>query len=495
MQRIREGAIQGSRPQLPFFRDAPGNLFRVHYALVGADAVDTADADGNGTPDYVDECLTALARSWRLEIDTLGYRVPPSDDTTGGSSAIDVYLRNLGPEGFYGITNLDRLLSLTPAERYTTWVEIDNNFSQTDSTWSGKQSYSTYGADALRVTCAHELHHVIQNGSYGFNGQNRMFYELSSTWMEMRAYPEVRDWAVWTSYLLTKPEIWPLSKNNSLNGYCWGWFGNVLTSVSQTDIIKATWDVVATGKDPFVALTMACNKAGTPLPEIFCSAVSTLYYTGKRGIGSQTYLPSAELLPEIRYFTDINIDPPGEILSANLRAYEIRAFRTNIPSNNSEPISLTQVVTWADSDILLWRPDTTLTVTLQFTPTPSATDDRIVGSSWGIHTMPEQKLCKFRDGIQLLTTEAPYPQPFIASEHALLYVPVPGGNAGDEVLLQLCDASLQPVSPVATSSIDIHDDRLVARMPIENFSNPGLYFVIASAEGKQPLIYKIFLKK
>lgn len=495
VQAIKQGMILGARPQLPYFRDTPDNRFRVHYALNEADGVDSTDTNGNGTPDYVDACLAALTRSWLLEIDTLGYAAPPSDDTTGGSPAIDVYLRNLGRDGYYGITNLDRLLSLTPAERYTTWVEIDNDFSETDSTWSGKQSYSTFGVEALRVTCAHELHHVIQNGSYGFNGQHRMFYELTSTWMEMRAYPEVRDWAVWTAYLLTKPELWPFSKTNALTGYCWGWFGNVLTTATTTDLIKSTWEIVATGKDPFVALNAACNKVGTSFSSMFCTSLSTLYHTGKRGNNSNPLLPHADLLPEIRYFTDINIEPPGELLSANVRAYEVRAFRTNIPSNSTEPISLTQIVAWADADILLTRPDTTLTFTLRFTPSPQADDERIVGSTWGVSTTPQQELCTFRDGIQLLSTEAPYPQPYTLSQHATLYVPVPGSVAGDAVTLQLCDASLRPFTASIATTIDIHEDRLVARLPIDTSIHPGIVFVIASIEGKQALIHKVFIKR
>ena len=485
--------ILGTRPPLPEFAQSGDGRFRVHYASKGKDAVDTTDINSNGIPDYVDECLTALDRSWKLEIDTLGYAEPPTDDTAGGSSAIDVYLRDLGREGYYGITNLDRLLALTPSERYTTWMEIDNNFSPTDSTWSGKQSYSTFVVDALRVTCAHELHHVIQNGSYGFSVQHRMIYELSSTWMEMRAYPEVRDWAVWASYLLTRPELWPFSKSNALNGYCWGWFGNVLTN-NQRDLMKATWNVVGQGSDPFAALITACSLAGTSLNELFCASLSSLYHTGKRG-DRNPYLPEAHLLPEIKFASDINVDGIGETISASVRPFEIRASRANVPSRAGEPVSMGLVTAWSTPASILLRPDSVVTVSIGYTPNPVANDEAIPGSSWGIRYTPVESLCRYSSGIQLLSTLAPYPQPYELSAHSLLYVPVSGASAGAEVRLQLCDLGLRPLTTELVTTVDIHDDRLVAKLPLTDQLTPGVYLITVGQNSVETIIHKIVVKR
>lgn len=485
--------VLGSRPQLPEFAESPDGRFRVHFTLKGPDAVDSADSNSNGIPDYVDECLIAMQRSWRLEVDTLGYVAPPTDDTSGGSSAIDVYLRDLGREGYYGVTNLDRLLALTPSERYLTWMEVDNNFSPTDSTWSGKQSYATFGIDALRVTCAHELHHVIQNGSYGYSIQHRMIYELSSTWMEMRAYPEVRDWAVWTTYLLTRPELWPFSKTNALNGYCWGWFGNVLVGQS-TDLLKSTWNSVAKGADPFVALHSACTNSGISFHELFCSSIGSLYKTGRRGV-SNAYIPQAERLPEIKFFSDISVQSIPETVTGSIRPFEVRAIRTNVPSRSGEPVSLGQVFSWTSEANILYRQDSMLTYSILYTPTPLANDDIIAGTVWGVRYTPNSALCTYNSGTQLLATEAPYPQPYKLSSHAVLNVPVPGSGAGSKVTITICDLSLRPLTTATESRIDIHDNRLVAQYQLQVSLYPGIYIVVVEQDEKQPQLHKVTVER
>jgi hypothetical protein len=494
--RVRIGnevRILGTRPVMPKYAESVDGRFRVHYTLKGSDAVDSADINSDGIPDYVHECLAALDRSWRLEVDTLNYTAPPTDDTTGGSSAIDVYLRDLGRDGYYGVTNLDRLLALTPSERYTTWMEIDNNFSPTDSTWSGKQSYATFGVDALRVTCAHELHHVIQNGSYGYSIQHRMIYELTSTWMEMRAYPEVRDWAVWTSFLLTRPELWPFSKTNPLNGYCWGWFGNVLTA-QPSDLLRSTWNIVAKGTDPFVALSTACAEAGTSLPDVFCSSMGSLYQTGKRAVGN-LYLPQAELLPEIKFFSDITVQSVAERVTGNIRPFEVRAIRANVPSLATEPISLGQIVSWTSDVGILYRQDSALEYTMLYTPNPSADDFLIPGSAWGVRPTPARSLCIYSNGTQLLSTQTPYPQPYKLSAHTIINVPVPEVGAGSNVSLQLCDLALRPLGQPFESRIDVHDNRLVAQYPIEAGILPGVYLLVVKHSDNNPLIHKIVVER
>ena len=228
--KIAEG-VQQLRPSLPSFVDAPSGRFRVHYTTEGTDAVPASDINMDGVPDYVEECVSALELAWRVEVDTLGYLPPPADGGKGGNDAIDVYLRDLskaGPGGssYYGLTSLDTRLQAAPAETYTTWIDVDNDFAESDRDARGNASFATFGIDALRVTCAHEFHHVIQCGRYGIAGSNRSLYELTSTWMEIRTWPDVRDWAAYTSRLLLTPEQWPLSDESANTGYVWGWFGN-----------------------------------------------------------------------------------------------------------------------------------------------------------------------------------------------------------------------------------------------------------------------------
>src|SRR6185503_18073808 len=70
---------------------SPGGRFRIHFTRAGTHAVPLADADTNGTPDYVAlQYDMVLAR-----YTTLGFRAPRSDMAiadNGGDDLFDVYL-------------------------------------------------------------------------------------------------------------------------------------------------------------------------------------------------------------------------------------------------------------------------------------------------------------------------------------------------------------------------------------------------------------------
>lgn len=150
--------------------------FKIHYNTVGIDAVDPTDADGNGTPDYVDEAARAFEDAWDLQIDQMGYLPPPSD----GDGAYDIYIKNLARQGAYGYTYpIAYPETITPS-----YMEIDNNF--TDAI------YRTRGLDGLRVTAAHEFFHAVQFAYYADYGA-AWWQELTATWMEDVAYPAVDD--------------------------------------------------------------------------------------------------------------------------------------------------------------------------------------------------------------------------------------------------------------------------------------------------------------
>ena len=66
-----------ARPSLAHEVVTPSGRFRVHYDTEGPDAVDPADADGNGLPDYVDLVATLADSAWHVQVEDLGYREPP----------------------------------------------------------------------------------------------------------------------------------------------------------------------------------------------------------------------------------------------------------------------------------------------------------------------------------------------------------------------------------------------------------------------------------
>jgi hypothetical protein len=136
-----------------------------------------------------------------------------------------------------------------------------------------------------------------------------------------------------------------------------------------------------------------------------------------------------------------------------------------------------------------------LTFSIAYTPNPVANDEAIPGSSWGIRFTPSESVCRYSSGIQLLVTPAPYPQPYELSAHSLLYVPVSGASAGAEVRLQLCDLGLRPLTPELVTSVDIHDDRLVAKFPLASQLTPGVYLITVGQDSVETIIHKVVIKR
>lgn len=493
--KIAEG-VQQLRPTLPLFYDSPTGRFRVHYTTNGPDAVPADDAAMDGIPDYVEECIEALELAWRLEVDTLGYLAPPGDRGAGGSDALDVYLRNLskaGPGGssYYGLTSLDVKVASTPTEKFTSWIELDNDFSESDRDARGNVSFATFGIDALRVTCAHEFHHTIQSGRYGVARMNRSLYELTSTWMEIRAWPAIRDWAAYTARLLETPEAWPLSGESANTGYIWGWFGNALSS-AHPNILRTMWELIATDMPTTTALVEACKTHSTTLGTIFCSSLQWLYRTGSRGAGNPL-LPAAELLPEIRFFSDRPVEAPTTTEIGRLIGFEVRAVRLFVPSSSSRPpVSVGVMVCDADEAEYAKQgsgPDGRYRIEL--TNAPSGSDMRIDGTQWGLRV--ESAYCSHVEGAQTVSLSGPYPQPLSLQQTRRVYIPMTNEPIGTRItlsLLTLGGGALQSYS----ATVVLDDDRIVAPFDLEGDLPPGTYLV-RSESSYSTMLHKVILQR
>lgn len=493
IKRLKSGQLLATRPTLPYSVDAMKGAFRIHYDTTGPNAVDPSDADRNGLPDYIDQVAAAFEHAWRVEIDTLGYIAPPTDGTDGGSPALDVYVRNLGPTGYYGITSPDRMIRQSPTELWTTFLEIDNDYSASDSTSNGRPSYTTTGLDALRITCAHEFHHAVQNGSYASRAEQRMLYELTSTWMEMRCWPDVRDWVYYASALLNRPATWPMSRSSAQTGYVWGWFGNVLSTLPG-NVLRSTWDIIGKGTLPFAALVDACAKSGTPINDAFCIAVEAMYRTGSRG-GSNTIMPGATELPEIAVSTPIDVVGTGSTLTGSMAPFEVRAFRFNLTNPSGVRASADAIVSLVDGKILAVDSlrDRYLSYELSLSSAPSSSDVPISSTGWGIRTRPDAH-CLLVEGIALLENGIIFPQPLDLSSTQTLYVPVSGAQIGDSVGISILDLSMRPVQQVQQATISIVERRIVASVMIDADIPPGPYLLFVDDRRNQPTMHKIYIR-
>jgi hypothetical protein len=179
--------------------------FVIHYATAGVDTPYQASVDlnGNGVPDFVDSTAIIFEHVWTIEIDSLLYPQPPTDDTAGGNAKYDIYVHNLGSR-VYGMTYPETRIG--NSARYISYIEVDNDF-------RGIGGYETRPLEAMKVTAAHEFFHAIHFGldSYEYDGvgpeAKPWWYEATSTWMEDVVYTDVNDYLNYLPYFFNYPWI------------------------------------------------------------------------------------------------------------------------------------------------------------------------------------------------------------------------------------------------------------------------------------------------
>lgn len=154
--------------------------FIIHYTLQGIDAT---------TRHYVTQMQDALEESLRIQLEELGWRLPPPDCGEGGDNRLDVYVMDLSADGVLGYVARGVVVGdnpFTPAtERYAaySYLVLDNDMSFA----SAREAINL-----MRTTAAHEIHHNIQFG-YDNTDSFGAFYEAGATWIETLVNPEIAD--------------------------------------------------------------------------------------------------------------------------------------------------------------------------------------------------------------------------------------------------------------------------------------------------------------
>jgi len=157
----------------------------VHYAdrkaLLGPDHRPPAtDVDKDGVPDWVETTSKVMENVWQREVGQLSYLAPLADGARGGDARLDVYLANIGQQGYYGYAQ--------PEE------DGDGSVSTATAHMVLENDFTEFEADplvSLRATAAHEFFHTVQFG-YDVTEQSWLL-ETTATWMEEQVYDSVND--------------------------------------------------------------------------------------------------------------------------------------------------------------------------------------------------------------------------------------------------------------------------------------------------------------
>jgi hypothetical protein len=213
-------------------------IFRIHFDTSTTNAPALLDGAGQKIPGtaraFADSVGAILAHVFDVEINQLGYDAPLQDGSLGGGPEYDIYVTNLGS---YGYTDFDQ--AIVSGGTSTTFIVIDNSFS-----WVSPAV--NRGLPALRVTLAHEFHHMVQVGRYGYWFSNQWFYELTSTWLEDVVYTDVNDYYNYlnsSSGQFSHPEV-PLTESSGILMYSRCILGTYLAKAYGTEAMKRTWETI-----------------------------------------------------------------------------------------------------------------------------------------------------------------------------------------------------------------------------------------------------------
>ncbi len=148
------GTVQVARPFLENEQTwrSPGGAFLLHYTINSPnnrwDEISDDDLDGDSLPDYL-EAAAASLDSVQEGYSQLGWRTPISD-----GNLYDVYFKDLEAWGWFGYTQPDDPISLTPPYTSASFIVLENDYPEV-----------FFGHDpvtSMRVTIAHEYHHAVQ---------------------------------------------------------------------------------------------------------------------------------------------------------------------------------------------------------------------------------------------------------------------------------------------------------------------------------------------
>jgi len=295
------------RPNLQNSFISPDGLFELHYDILGYDSVPIEDLDNSGIPDFIEEAGEIFDYCYHLEIDTLGYKVPPK----GPTNRIDVYFKNFVD---YGETSWD--------DNNISYITMNNDFAES--------SLYTNGIDALKVTAAHEFFHVIQIG-YIWRDVDLYFYEASAVWMEDRVYDDVNDYLQYIKYYFRNLDS-PISHPSyaTISHYGKGIFVRFIEEFYSEDIILKTWEKM-TIVHSMKALNEVLFESGSDLAEAFNTFSVWNYFTGARSQQFKFY-EEAEDYPEIpindniQFFNKTTVSDTIYFLSANYHKLEPEVF-------------------------------------------------------------------------------------------------------------------------------------------------------------------------
>jgi hypothetical protein len=444
---------------------SPSGKFRIHYKKSGFDA-----------PGYdLSEIGKSADSVYNYEVNKLGYPPPPKDGVSGGDDKYDIYILNLS-SGLYGYTEFDTQIS---ENKYTSFTVIDNDYSQ---------GYNTIGIDGAKVTIAHEFHHAIQIGNYGFRSEDQYYYEITSTAMEEFVYDSINDYYHEAANYFLRP-FKSLPLNNGYNLAVWNIY---LKDRFGIDVIKEIWEQIET-KRAAIAMSDVLVSKGSSFKEEFNKFGLWTYFTNSRAVPGK-YFEEAANYPLLRTNVGVNLGNTEQKVMINSEpiSNNFITIADNLASPRNEIVAII-----TNSDIASSMKDSKPVIEFNYRIARNNVDGfrRIVDNYYSkIESANNSFLAETNvfnnipvNNGQIITDKLEYafPQPFYYSKHSTIFFPVQENSfTAAELSIFTIDMDLV----FNSTSMVIGGEKLVCGWNArDNNGNPvksGVYIYVTNVDGK-----------
>jgi hypothetical protein len=431
-----------ARPTLQVSVLSPSGHFRIHYDTTGRNTpalIDDADHRlPNSAKAYVDSVAATLDYVWDFETKTLGYPSPPPDQAAGGGNEYDVYILELSGN-LYGQTVFnpeDVLDSQRPNPTYMSYLEIDNDY----------VGYETHGLQALRVTAAHEFHHAIQVGNYGFWQNDVYYYELTSTWMEDVVYPGINDYVQYLSLYFSNTAI-PFNVANGYIEYGRAIWGKFIEKRFGRDRMKRSWEYISS-MPTLRAIDASLREVGTDFVREFSEFSLWHFYTGHRA-DPVKYFSEAKLFPEIQPVDLFEFIPPTATISSTARNLSIQLFQLIVSGGGVQPDTVSMLLTNLNLVAAENSDDQSYDFLYRFTTDPVDETYETLANGLKVKLVVSdatdwKSIGIINTGITLAALNSPYPNPFLPGKSGGVVFPV-DAPPGTTVTLNIYSSSFDLV--------------------------------------------------
>ncbi len=264
-----------ARPAGSITMNSPGGFFKLHWDVTGGNAVPSADASGNGVPDYIDKAAAYLDSTVAKHL-ALGYLMPPSDGVAGGDGLYDVYFE--ASPGLYGYCQPENPGPAAWSD-YTSYLVLHNTFLgfPPNSDPEGDQ----WGA--MKVTCGHEFHHAVQFAYDVF--EYTWYMELDATYFEDVTFPLTHDNFNYLGAFFSNPSMSLMTENQSheYSSFIWGKY---LDKKFAPSLLRAVWEGARFSPTVYSALSDTLQgRYGWTQDSAFADFATWNYITGGRNDG------------------------------------------------------------------------------------------------------------------------------------------------------------------------------------------------------------------